>query len=222
MEGCSRPTKSVLPTYPHHLKICLLPLPLLLLPPFCHPHDWAIISHIPHRNDCITSNASYLYIYSCVFFCTIVSRPCKRCVSVGKDDTCRDVEHKKRGRPKLVDRTVALDAVVWGPSGKEGGAPLAPKPHTVSSALTKTRVKGKYTKSANYKMPKKATLSAKYVPPLLFFLSTCHGLWCHSRSRMLTPTLVSLRTVLFFLGCPMVQPMLSPFTIPTLFPEMPR
>ncbi|KAG0060786.1 hypothetical protein BGZ89_011970 [Linnemannia elongata] len=91
----------------------------------------------------------------------ILSRPCKRCVSVGKDDTCRDVEHKKRGRPKLVDRTVALDAVVWGPSGKEGGAPLAPKPHTASSALTKTRVKGKYTKSANYKMPKKATLSAK-------------------------------------------------------------
>lgn len=103
-----------------------------------------------------------------VFFSSIVSRPCKRCVSVGKDDTCRDVEHKKRGRPKLVDRTVALDAVVWGPSSKEGGAPLAPKPHTASSALAKTRVKGKYTKSANYKMPKKATLSAKYVPPLLF------------------------------------------------------
>lgn len=80
----------------------------------------------------------------------------------------------------MVDRTVALDAVVWGPSGKEGGAPLAPKPHTASSALAKTRVKGKYTKSANYKMPKKATLSAKYVAPLLLFLSTCHGLSCHS------------------------------------------
>ncbi|KAF9922466.1 hypothetical protein FBU30_007373, partial [Linnemannia zychae] len=90
-----------------------------------------------------------------------VSRPCKRCVSVGKDDTCRDVEHKKRGRPKLIDRAVALDAVVWGPSGKESGAPLAPKTHTASSAIAKTRVKGKYTKSVNYKMPKKTALSAK-------------------------------------------------------------
>ncbi|KAI7857168.1 hypothetical protein BDC45DRAFT_501845 [Circinella umbellata] len=30
-----------------------------------------------------------------------VSRPCKRCVSAGKGDTCHDVKHKKRGRPKL-------------------------------------------------------------------------------------------------------------------------
>ncbi|KAF7721858.1 hypothetical protein EC973_004066 [Apophysomyces ossiformis] len=29
-----------------------------------------------------------------------VSRPCKRCVSLGKADTCQDVKHKKRGRPK--------------------------------------------------------------------------------------------------------------------------
>ncbi|KAG0379145.1 hypothetical protein BGX24_001551, partial [Mortierella sp. AD032] len=120
-----------------------------------HPHPVPRVkstkAHVPSA--CINCKKAHLA-------CDL-SRPCKRCVSVGKDDTCRDVEHKKRGRPKLVDRTVALDAVVWGPSGKEGGAPLAPKPHTASSALAKTRVKGKYTKSANYKMPKKVTLSAK-------------------------------------------------------------
>ncbi|KAF9902883.1 hypothetical protein EC991_004395 [Linnemannia zychae] len=120
-----------------------------------HPHPVPRVkstkAHVPSA--CINCKKAHLA-------CDL-SRPCKRCVSVGKDDTCRDVEHKKRGRPKLVDRTVALDAVVWGPSGKEGGAPLAPKPHTASSALSKTRIKGKYTKSANYKMPKKATLNAK-------------------------------------------------------------
>ena len=31
----------------------------------------------------------------------LVSRPCKRCVSAGKGDTCQDVKHKKRGRPRL-------------------------------------------------------------------------------------------------------------------------
>ncbi|KAI8149324.1 hypothetical protein BJV82DRAFT_119511 [Fennellomyces sp. T-0311] len=28
-------------------------------------------------------------------------RPCRRCVSLGKEQTCYDVDHKKRGRPKL-------------------------------------------------------------------------------------------------------------------------
>ncbi|KAK1071850.1 hypothetical protein LTR74_002950 [Friedmanniomyces endolithicus] len=30
-----------------------------------------------------------------------VQRPCTRCVSSGKQDTCVDVQHKKRGRPRL-------------------------------------------------------------------------------------------------------------------------
>ncbi|KAK5112614.1 hypothetical protein LTR62_003929 [Meristemomyces frigidus] len=30
-----------------------------------------------------------------------VQRPCSRCVSSGKQDTCVDVQHKKRGRPRL-------------------------------------------------------------------------------------------------------------------------
>ncbi|RUS14461.1 hypothetical protein BC937DRAFT_93784 [Endogone sp. FLAS-F59071] len=33
-----------------------------------------------------------------------VSRPCKRCVSLGKTDSCIDIQHKKRGRPKLRDK----------------------------------------------------------------------------------------------------------------------
>ncbi|KAI9492850.1 hypothetical protein BDB00DRAFT_788493 [Zychaea mexicana] len=33
-----------------------------------------------------------------------LSRPCKRCVSMGKTDSCYDIQHKKRGRPKLRDK----------------------------------------------------------------------------------------------------------------------
>lgn len=34
-----------------------------------------------------------------------VGRPCRRCISLGKQSTCEDVQHKKRGRPKLKDRS---------------------------------------------------------------------------------------------------------------------
>ncbi len=38
-------------------------------------------------------------------------RPCARCVSHGKEDTCVDVRHKKRGRPRLRDdRDSRMDA----------------------------------------------------------------------------------------------------------------
>lgn len=32
-----------------------------------------------------------------------VARPCGRCVASGKQETCKDVQHKKRGRPRLRD-----------------------------------------------------------------------------------------------------------------------
>jgi hypothetical protein len=32
-----------------------------------------------------------------------VQRPCGRCVASGKQDSCKDVQHKKRGRPRLRD-----------------------------------------------------------------------------------------------------------------------
>ncbi|KAJ2479249.1 hypothetical protein EV174_004069 [Coemansia sp. RSA 2320] len=33
-----------------------------------------------------------------------LQRPCRRCVSSGKCDTCKDVQHKKRGRPRSKDK----------------------------------------------------------------------------------------------------------------------
>ncbi|KAM3495391.1 hypothetical protein MY3957_001414 [Beauveria namnaoensis] len=49
-------------------------------------------------------------------------RPCARCVSHGKEDTCVDVRHKKRGRPRLRDdRESRMDAVRFAPS-QDGGA----------------------------------------------------------------------------------------------------
>ncbi|KAF2495955.1 hypothetical protein BU16DRAFT_549623 [Lophium mytilinum] len=33
-----------------------------------------------------------------------VQRPCIRCLHAGKQDSCRDVQHKKRGRPRLRDQ----------------------------------------------------------------------------------------------------------------------
>ncbi|CAB4423432.1 unnamed protein product [Rhizophagus irregularis] len=49
-----------------------------------------------------------------------VSRPCKRCVALGKVDTCIDIKHKKRGRPKLKDKKphpynthATADAKTW-------------------------------------------------------------------------------------------------------------
>ncbi|KAI8085014.1 uncharacterized protein BX664DRAFT_387660 [Halteromyces radiatus] len=36
------------------------------------------------------------------------SRPCKRCVSLGKTDSCLDIKHKKRGRPKLQDKKAVM------------------------------------------------------------------------------------------------------------------
>lgn len=36
----------------------------------------------------------------------IVSRPCQRCVGLKKTDTCQDMQHKKRGRPKLREKKI--------------------------------------------------------------------------------------------------------------------
>ncbi|KAF9024686.1 hypothetical protein BGZ52_010515, partial [Haplosporangium bisporale] len=98
---------------------------------------------------------------------------CIACMSIRNNDTCRDVEHKKRGRPKLADKTLGA----WGPL-KDLSVPLSTDT-TKAASLAKTRVKGKYisdslstdstkavslakprakvkyTKLANYKMPKK-------------------------------------------------------------------
>lgn len=41
-----------------------------------------------------------------------VSRPCKRCSALGKCDTCIDIKHKKRGRPKLTTGSSSPKKVV--------------------------------------------------------------------------------------------------------------
>ncbi|KAI9469086.1 MAG: hypothetical protein EXX96DRAFT_590404 [Benjaminiella poitrasii] len=46
-------------------------------------------SHVPSA--CINCKTAHL---ACD-----VSRPCKRCISLKKTDTCQDIQHKKRGRP---------------------------------------------------------------------------------------------------------------------------
>ena len=41
----------------------------------------------------------------CCYYVLIekAGRPCQRCINLGKQDTCVDVQHKKRGRPRLRD-----------------------------------------------------------------------------------------------------------------------
>ncbi|KAL0092341.1 Zn(2)-C6 fungal-specific transcription factor [Phycomyces blakesleeanus] len=62
-------------------------------------------SHVPSA--CINCKKAHL---ACD-----VSRPCKRCVSLNKTDTCQDIKHKKRGRPKLRD---SKSSQSQGPNGK--------------------------------------------------------------------------------------------------------
>ncbi|KAF7727198.1 hypothetical protein EC973_007896 [Apophysomyces ossiformis] len=63
-------------------------------PPSITPAKRGYKSHVPSA--CINCKKAHL---ACD-----VSRPCKRCVSMGKTDTCQDIKHKKRGRPKLRDK----------------------------------------------------------------------------------------------------------------------
>ncbi|OAL40427.1 hypothetical protein AYO20_00163 [Fonsecaea nubica] len=55
------------------------------------------------------------------------SRPCRRCVQSGKEDSCKDVEHKKRGRPPLKPDDASsrrqFEATLTPLSGRLGEAP---------------------------------------------------------------------------------------------------
>ncbi|CAO3648584.1 unnamed protein product [Mucor hiemalis] len=53
-------------------------------------------SHVPSA--CINCRTAHL---ACD-----VSRPCQRCVTLKKTDTCQDIQHKKRGRPKLREKKI--------------------------------------------------------------------------------------------------------------------
>ncbi|KAG9840888.1 hypothetical protein KCU98_g9062, partial [Aureobasidium melanogenum] len=72
-----------------------------------------------------------------------VERPCGRCVATGKADTCRDVPHKKRGRPRLRDEAQfhlqqggseieAVESPVPGPSSAR---PMARPGHRKTASL---------------------------------------------------------------------------------------
>ncbi|KAI9319644.1 hypothetical protein BX666DRAFT_1875644 [Dichotomocladium elegans] len=71
-----------------------------------------------------------------------VSRPCTRCVALGKIDTCQDIKHKKRGRPRLRDKHLTNQTrdscyeVMYGTMQTPAFAlipPIAPHPPAIKS-----------------------------------------------------------------------------------------
>ncbi|KAI5371492.1 hypothetical protein J4E82_009800 [Alternaria postmessia] len=59
-----------------------------------------------------------------------IQRPCGRCVASGKQDTCKDVQHKKRGRPRLRDdREFTRSEDGRPPPTQLVGAPPTSEPH---------------------------------------------------------------------------------------------
>lgn len=55
----------------------------------------------------------------------VAQRPCSRCLSNGKEDTCIDVQHKKRGRPRLRDeRESRYEGVASGYPSTHQEAPM--------------------------------------------------------------------------------------------------
>ncbi|KAK8156372.1 hypothetical protein BKA80DRAFT_136940 [Phyllosticta citrichinensis] len=72
------------------------------------PQDAALAGQIPLRNQ-KTARRNKAHVASACVNCKRahlscdVQRPCMRCVASGKEATCFDVQHKKRGRPRLRD-----------------------------------------------------------------------------------------------------------------------
>lgn len=64
-------------------------------------------------------------------------RPCSRCSSSGKDDACIDVQHKKRGRPRLRDdrADIKYDSTRFGVSSDGMRRPLSSQYHSGSSSI---------------------------------------------------------------------------------------
>ncbi|KAI8936311.1 hypothetical protein NX059_006729 [Plenodomus lindquistii] len=69
--------------------------PALIAPPPARPNKPARRTKAHVASACVNCKKAHL---SCD-----VQRPCGRCVSSGKQDSCKDVQHKKRGRPRLRD-----------------------------------------------------------------------------------------------------------------------
>ncbi|KAH7630730.1 hypothetical protein B0T09DRAFT_263223 [Sordaria sp. MPI-SDFR-AT-0083] len=64
-------------------------------------------------------------------------RPCSRCSSSGKDDACIDVQHKKRGRPRLRDdrADIKYDGTRFGVPLDGMRRPLSSQYHSGSSSI---------------------------------------------------------------------------------------
>ncbi|KAI9723926.1 MAG: hypothetical protein M1812_000644 [Candelaria pacifica] len=72
-----------------------------------------------------------------------IQRPCPRCTSMGKADTCVDVQHKKRGRPRLRDgRGLRSDAAEAVPSRPESFERIPSFPQSSSSPMEHLRSSG--------------------------------------------------------------------------------
>lgn len=60
-------------------------------------------------------------------------RPCPRCVGLGKQDTCKDVQHKKRGRPRLRDeRTHSFEVSEIGAVQPQAPEVVSPLPSPIN------------------------------------------------------------------------------------------
>ncbi|KAI4717354.1 hypothetical protein E4T48_06459 [Aureobasidium sp. EXF-10727] len=72
-----------------------------------------------------------------------VERPCGRCVATGKAETCRDVPHKKRGRPRLRDEgqfqlqqgASEVESVESPAAGPSSARPMARPGHRKTASL---------------------------------------------------------------------------------------
>ncbi|KAK3954634.1 hypothetical protein QBC32DRAFT_207385 [Pseudoneurospora amorphoporcata] len=64
-------------------------------------------------------------------------RPCSRCSSSGKDDACIDVQHKKRGRPRLRDdrADIKYDSTRFGVPSDGMRRPLSSQYHSGPSSI---------------------------------------------------------------------------------------
>ncbi|PWY99859.1 hypothetical protein BCV70DRAFT_200766 [Testicularia cyperi] len=131
-----------------------------------------------------------------------VGRPCRRCINLGKSDTCIDVQHKKRGRPRLKDRPASQTAVatlqtVDARNGDVGLCTTSAAAVAATAAITASPSSSAYTRYSPSSEPgyfrSPTRTSDMLSPPLLASTSTTstsvvqvagrtHGPGMHHRS----------------------------------------
>ncbi|KAI7879753.1 hypothetical protein K492DRAFT_208017 [Lichtheimia hyalospora FSU 10163] len=68
-----------------------------------------------------------------------VERPCKRCVQAGREDSCFDVQHKKRGRPRRRDREESIGSMTSNYGSMDGGSGGMLVPEMIRSSFSLTQ-----------------------------------------------------------------------------------